>query len=293
MPGGLMGFVLAVLPLGVDTFAIAAVVGTWRPLGWARWRISAVFVLFEGGMPLAGLAFGAALGHTVGSLAGYLSGGLLVLLGGYLCSTDDCWTDDDQTNNEDDEAAKARQLINARGLALIGLGLSISLDELAIGFGLGIGSHLTQSTALVAAIAIQTVLVSQLGLSLGARISEHIRERLARLAAPALICLGVSQLAEALVRIGLLTALEVDLTALGIGLLILAACPIHHRLHARQQTPPWRPAPTSSAHRPLLGRARPWSWRSQPIGAAAVERPASAPPEGSEIDGISELHPQV
>jgi hypothetical protein len=90
MPGGWMGFLLSVLPLGVDTFAIAAVVGTCRPLGWARWRISAVFLLFEGGMPLAGFALGAGLGHTVGSLGGYLSGGLLVLLGGYLCWTDDC-----------------------------------------------------------------------------------------------------------------------------------------------------------------------------------------------------------
>jgi hypothetical protein len=70
-----------------------------------RWRISAVFLLFEGGMPLAGLALGAALGHTVGSLAGYL----LVLLGSYLCSTDDCWTDDDQANNEaDDDATVSR-----------------------------------------------------------------------------------------------------------------------------------------------------------------------------------------
>jgi putative Mn2+ efflux pump MntP len=90
MPGGWTGFLLSVLPLGVDTFAIAAVVGACRPLGWARWRISAVFLLFEGGMPLAGFALGAALGHTVGSLGGYLSGGLLVLLGGYLCWTDDC-----------------------------------------------------------------------------------------------------------------------------------------------------------------------------------------------------------
>jgi hypothetical protein len=152
-----------------------------------------------------------------------------------------------QTNNDDDEDddedAKARRLINARGLALIKLGLSISLDELAIGFGLGVGSRLTQSSALMVAIAIQTLLVSQLGLSLGARISEHFRERLERLAAPALICLGVSQLAEALIRIGLLTALDVDLTALGIGLLILAARPLRR---TRPTTPPQTPRPPAT-----------------------------------------------
>jgi glutamate transport system substrate-binding protein len=55
-----------------------------------------------------------------------LSSGLLVLLGGYL------WWDDG-----DDEFAKARRLTNARGLAVVGLASSISLDELAIGLVLG------------------------------------------------------------------------------------------------------------------------------------------------------------
>ncbi|MFZ0876698.1 MAG: manganese efflux pump, partial [Pseudonocardiaceae bacterium] len=194
--GNIVSLLLFVLPLGLDTFAIAAAVGASQPSGQARWRISAIFAIFEGGMPLVGLALGASLGHTVGSVADYLSGGLLVVLGGYL------W----RANEEDDEVAKARRLTSARGAALVGLALSISLDELAIGFSLGLGAGLTVPATIVAVITIQTLVVSQLGLSFGVRISEHVRERIERLAGPMLIILGVYLLAEALIRTRLVTA---------------------------------------------------------------------------------------
>jgi manganese efflux pump family protein len=46
-----------VLPLGLDSFAVAAAIGAARPAGWrARLRISVIFVVFEAGMPLIGPA---------------------------------------------------------------------------------------------------------------------------------------------------------------------------------------------------------------------------------------------
>lgn len=224
MGNGLLSFLCFVLPLGVDTFAIAAAVGSSRPSGSNRWRISTIFVIFEGGMPLMGLALGASIGHTVGSVADYLSGGLLVVLGGYLW-----WTDDD-----DDEGAKARRLASARGLALVGLALSISLDELAIGFSLGLGANPTIPATTVAIIAIQTLVVSQLGLSLGVRISKRLREGIERFAGPMLIVLGVYLLAEALIRIGLVTAREA--VTVGILILILSAVTTYRRHAARIPT---------------------------------------------------------
>lgn len=214
-----LSFLLFVLPLGVDTFAVAAAVGASRPTGSTRWRISAVFVIFEGGMPLVGLALGTSIGHTVGSVAGYFSGGLLVLLGGYLW-----WADDD------DEIAKARRLASAQGLALVGLALSISLDELAIGLGLGLGVETAIPATIVAVIAIQTLVVSQLGLSFGVRISERLRECIERLAGPMLIVLGSYLLVEALSHIGLVTARH----AVVVGILILGAVAIgaYRRLSA-------------------------------------------------------------
>ncbi|MGH3866283.1 MAG: manganese efflux pump [Pseudonocardiaceae bacterium] len=207
-----LSFLLFVLPLSVDTFAIAATVGASRPTRSIRWRISAIFVLCEGGMPLVGLALGASIGHTVGSVADYLSGGLLILLGGYLW-----WAD-----NDDDEAAKARRLTSAQGIALVGLALSISLDELAIGLGLGLGAEATipatiVPATIVAGIVIQALVVSQLGLSFGVRISERLREGIERLTGPMLVVLGSYLLAETLIHIGLVTTRH----AVAVGILIL------------------------------------------------------------------------
>jgi putative Mn2+ efflux pump MntP len=211
-----LSFLLFMLPLSVDTFAIAAAVGASRPTGPTRWRISAIFVLCEGGMPLVGLALGASIGHTVGSVADYLSAGLLILLGGYLW-----WADGDDDN---DEAAKARRITSARGLALAGLALSISLDELAIGLGLGLDAEATipaTTATTVAGIAIQTLVVSQLGLSIGVRINERLRERIERSAGPMLIVLGSYLLAETLIHIGMITVRHA--VAVGILILILGA----------------------------------------------------------------------
>ena len=216
MNSGLLTLLLYVLPLGMDTFAIAAVVGgTSRLTGWVRWRISVIFVVFEGGMPLVGLALGASVGNTISNMADYLSGGLLIALAGYLW-----WAERD--DDDDGEVAKARRLCTARGLALVGLALSISLDELAIGFGLGLGAHegpgLVRPVVIVAALAIQTLIVSQLGLVLGSRISNRFRERIEQLTSPGLACLGCYQVTETLLDAGLISALD---TVVG-AILILA-----------------------------------------------------------------------
>jgi putative Mn2+ efflux pump MntP len=225
-----LSFLLFVLPLSVDTFAISAAVGANRPTGSTRWRISAVFVIFEGGMPLVGLILGASIGHMVGSVVDYLSGGLLVLLGGYLW-----WAEDD-----DDEIAKARRLASAQGLALVGLALSISLDELAISLSLGLGANFTIPATIVTVIAIQTLIVSQLGLSFGIRISERLRECIERLAGPMLIVLGIYLLVEALIHIGLGTARHT--VAVGILILILGAVTIG----AHRFLPAWVRAASSA-----------------------------------------------
>ena len=214
---------LFVLPLGVDTFGIAAAVGASRPSGLTRWRISLLFVIFEAGMPLLGLILGASVGNMVGSIADYLSGGLLILLGGYLW-----WADDD----DDVEAARARRLTGAHGLALVGLALSISLDELAIGFSLGIDTNLAIPATTVAVIAAQTLVASQLGLSLGARISERWRGGIERLAVPILIILGVYLLAGAPLRIGLVTGR--DALVVGILVVILGTVTVSCRRGSRQ-----------------------------------------------------------
>ena len=177
-----------VLPLGLDSFAVAAAIGARQAItGWQRLRISLVFVIFEGGMPLIGLGLGAALARGIGQVADYLAGAAVMAIGAWMLLAGD----------KDDEDRAAR-IITSRGLALIALGLSISLDELAIGFTIGL-AHLPVITVIVA-VAVQAFIAAQLGLAIGAKIGERWRERAEQVAGIALILLGAYLIAQRIIQ---------------------------------------------------------------------------------------------
>jgi putative Mn2+ efflux pump MntP len=174
-----------VLPLGLDSFAVSAAVGAAGKLtGRARWRIVGLFVVFEAGMPLVGLALGAPLARAVGDVADYLAAVAVIGVGAWMLLHGD----------DEAEEEKAGRLVTAHGAALLGLGVSISLDELAIGFSLGLAR--LPSLPIIIAIGVQAFLAAQLGLALGARIGERFREAAERAAGIALIALGVFLVAE-------------------------------------------------------------------------------------------------
>ena len=175
-----------VLPLGLDSFAVAAAIGAAQATtAWQRLRISLVFTVFEGGMPLIGLGLGSALAHGVGQVADYIAAAAVIGIGAWMLLSSD-----------QDEEDKAARITASRGLALIGLGISISLDELAIGFSMGLTR--LPAVTVIAAIALQAFIAAQLGLATGARIAERWRERAERLAGIALILLGIYLIAEQL-----------------------------------------------------------------------------------------------
>jgi putative Mn2+ efflux pump MntP len=93
------------------------------------------------------------------------------------------------SGDEDAEEERVRRLSKAHGLAVVGLGVGISLDELAIGFSLGLTR--LSVVEVVVAIAVQAFIAVQLGLRLGARVGDRLREGIERVAAVALILLGV------------------------------------------------------------------------------------------------------
>ena len=175
--------VLFVLPLGLDTFAVSAALGIAGLPSKQRLKISLLLSGFEMAMPIVGLLIGHGLGHAIGGVAEYLAAAALFALGGWMLLSD-----------EGDEGAKVAALVGNSGIALIGLGVSISLDELAIGFTIGL-LHLSIALAVVL-IGAQAFLVAQLGLRLGNRLGESARENAERVAALALIGLGLLVLVE-------------------------------------------------------------------------------------------------
>jgi manganese efflux pump family protein len=189
------------LPLCLDTFAVAfAVLGEMRLTRAQRTRVIVLLIAFEAGMPLAGMALGAPLTHLVSSPSHlvinpyqlgspaeayqlrlayrtHLSDTVdLTFVGRYVVPVivpvvvgalgilmlDECLNDDD---DDDDEAGKARALVGARGLSVIGLGLGISLDELVVGFTLSFSS--LPVAEVITAIVIQAFLAIMIGQLLG------------------------------------------------------------------------------------------------------------------------------
>jgi putative Mn2+ efflux pump MntP len=172
--------ILLIVPLGLDTFGLAAALGMAGLPPELRRRTALVFAAFEAVMPLVGLALGAPLGHALGGVADYIAAGVVGAVGARMLLGADA--------SEEESIAGAALLARARGAAILGLGLAISLDELAI--GLAIGLLRVPVVAFVIAVGVQAFVFTQIGLRLGARLGEHLRERAERLAGGALIAVG-------------------------------------------------------------------------------------------------------
>ena len=181
----MLKLIVFVLPLGFDTFAVAAALGVQGLPAKERLKASLLMSSFEMGMPIVGLLLGRGLGVAIGGVADYVAAAALLALGGWMLVAD-----------EGDEGEKVSALSSRGGLALVGLGISISLDELAMGFTIGL---LRLSIVLaVVLIGIQAFAVAQLGLRLGAKLGDAAREWAEKLAGAALVGLGILILAEKL-----------------------------------------------------------------------------------------------
>src|SRR5213595_2660423 len=88
-----------------------------------RLRVSVLFPTFEAAAPLLGLALGRPLGTAIGDAADYIAIVILVAFGAFTL-----------LRGEAAEEERVGRLPMAHGLAVVGLGLTIALDELAIGF---------------------------------------------------------------------------------------------------------------------------------------------------------------
>lgn len=149
--------------LGLDTLAVSIGVGVARLPRSAWLRLAVVFAAFEGGLPVIGLLIGRRLGPAIGAAATYLAAALLLVVG--LLAIREAL---------DDGTGEPRSLPTAwRPLLLTGF--SIGLDELGIGFSLGVlGVSLGPALAY---LAVQAFALTLLGLTIGERTGERLGER--------------------------------------------------------------------------------------------------------------------
>jgi putative Mn2+ efflux pump MntP len=171
---------LLFLSLGLDTLAVALGLGLGG-LPRDRWlRVGLTFAAFEGLMPVAGLLIGQGLSAALGALAAYLAAGILVIVG--LLAIREALGADDDDAIPDVGAMQGRKLLLT--------GLSVSLDELAVGFSLGV-LDVPLGPAL-AYIAIQAFGVTFLGLRLGQALGARLGRRAELASGVVLTVLGIA-----------------------------------------------------------------------------------------------------
>jgi putative Mn2+ efflux pump MntP len=176
--------ILLFISLGLDNLAFAVGLGL-AGLPRTRWlRVGVTFALFEGLMPLVGLLIGQTVSSTLGALAEYTAAIILIAIGGLAVR--------EALGEDDDDAVPA--LTAVEGPRLFWTGFTISLDELAVGFSLGV---LNVAIGLALAyIAVQALAMTFLGLALGRRLGARLGSRAELASGLVLLLLGLGLLAQ-------------------------------------------------------------------------------------------------
>jgi putative Mn2+ efflux pump MntP len=184
--GVTLKLVAVIVPLGLDTLGVAVALGIAGLPAQRRTQVALLFAAFEAAMPLIGVGLGAPLGKTVGGAADYIAAGLLVALGIYMIRED----------ADDDDGTRLLSMTQRGLYPALALGLSISMDELAIGFSAGLLR--LPLLPLVIAVGAQAFVLAEIGVRLGEGVGSRWAEAVPRIAAVALIALGAILLIERL-----------------------------------------------------------------------------------------------
>lgn len=181
--------VALIVPLAIDTFVLGTALGVAGIATRERLRTSLTLTAFEAGMPVVGFLIGAGVGGVIGGWADYFAAAVLAVAGAWMLRPGG--------NDEKDEAEAQRNvrlLASTRGWAIIVLGLGISLDELAIGFGVGLLR--LPLLLLVGLIAVQAFIAAQVGMRLGSHLAERATRAAGKLAGTLLVVAAALVIAE-------------------------------------------------------------------------------------------------
>jgi putative Mn2+ efflux pump MntP len=177
---GLLTLLLIALSVGLGNFAASIAIGTQGINKSVRIRVAVVFGLFETGMPIIGLLLGQQVANKLGSRANLIAGGLLVLAGLYLVYS--------SLNKTD--AIEVKKASSKNSWSLLIAGLSLSVDNLIVGFSLG-----TRHQPLLLAIAViglTSIALALAGLELGRLLSNKVEEYSEILSGIILLLVGVA-----------------------------------------------------------------------------------------------------
>ena len=216
----LLGFTL---PLCLDVFAVSFGFFGQMDLTLAqRIRITVLFMAFEIGMPLVGMAIGTPLTHLTGVASNLLIDGSpanayqihaaslshaadvveQTFFGRYIdpiivpivIGAIGIWMLDEalHEDDDDDEVGKVRAMVTAHGFSIIALGIATSLDDLVIGFTLAFNAYYLPLHDIFTAIVIQAFLAITVGQFLGWKVrTGRLRLNVERITAASKLTAGV------------------------------------------------------------------------------------------------------
>jgi putative Mn2+ efflux pump MntP len=177
--------IVLVLSLGIDTFLISTSLGALKTKG--KLKIAIVFACTEAVMPLIGLFIGKEAGGIVGNWTSLIGGILLLGVAVWLLFFED----------EDEEEEKLER--NLVGWTLIMTAISISLDEFAVGFSIGIVGVPLDLTIFL--ISLQAFVFTYLGLTFGSKLRPFLGEWSEKVAGVVLGLLGIWIIIEAVLKL--------------------------------------------------------------------------------------------
>jgi len=151
----ILTIVAFVLPLGLDTLAISIALGL---RGFRPWRPALTFAVFEGVMPIFGIALARLVGVRFETVAAVIGG--IILIGIGIHAIREALEGVEEIENVSFNSLRSSFLAGA----------AISMDELAIGFPIG-ASGLPVVPVLIA-IAIQALIVTAFGIAIGRRVGS-------------------------------------------------------------------------------------------------------------------------
>lgn len=172
-----------ILSLGMDTLMVSISIGFVQTKG--RVKIAFAFACAEALMPLVGIFIGKGAGQLVGSWASFVGGIALLAVAAWLIFLED-----------EEEQKRGRVLV---GWTLILTALSISVDELAVGFSIGLVG--VPITATIILVALQAIAFTFVGLTFGSMLKPHLGEWAEKLAGTVLALLGIWILIDAVVHL--------------------------------------------------------------------------------------------
>lgn len=157
--GELVTILMMAVALGMDAFSLGIGIGMKGVLKRDAIRIGSAVSLFHMLMPLVGIAAGQYAGALLGGLAGYVSGGLLVLLGSHMIASS--------------VRGGGMQSINHHTwLGVLLFSFSVSIDSFSVGVSLGI--YRSDWLLTIIAFGLFGGLMSVLGLIMGRGIGQKL-----------------------------------------------------------------------------------------------------------------------